>query len=145
MQRRRAYANGIHALDLIRYFGGEVAEVDAARAAVAYPFPEFVRGPAPVSPPGGGQPAAAGRSAPAGGAIGRVAMDFFAPGQHRFDVATDGARLISDRPFGGVTLRVRGEPAVRFEPDADDTRYKPGFWKQDSAFLEGVRLGRQPD
>jgi predicted dehydrogenase len=138
MQRRRAYANGIHALDLIRYFGGEVAEVSAARAAVAYPFPDSFAALLRFRPP-----AAAGAQE-AGGAIGRVAMDFFAPGQHRFDLATGGARLISDSPFGGVTLRVRGEPEVRFEPDADDTRYKPGFWKQDSAFLEGVRLGRQP-
>ena len=32
--RRWAYANGIHALDLLRFFGGEVAEVDAERATV---------------------------------------------------------------------------------------------------------------
>jgi hypothetical protein len=30
------------------------------------------------------------------------------------------------------------------EPDADDRRFKAGFWKQDGAFLAGVRAGRQP-
>jgi predicted dehydrogenase len=157
MQRRRAYANGIHALDLIRYFGGEVAEVQALRAASVYPFPDSFGAVLRFSgAPGAGGPGDSGRSDESSGsggpgeprqatpAIGRVSMDFFAPGQHRFDLTTANARLESDRPFLGVTLHVRGEPSVRFEPDEDDVRFKPGFWKQDTTFLEGVRRGRQP-
>ncbi|MBI3972399.1 MAG: Gfo/Idh/MocA family oxidoreductase [Chloroflexi bacterium] len=128
MMRRRAHSNGIHALDLVRYFGGEVAEVHAERAAFEHDFADSFTATLRF----------------AGGAVGRVIMDFFAPGSHRFECRTVGARLTSDTSFGGVTLTVRGQPAVRFEPDEEDRRFKAGFWKQDSVFLEAVRAGRQP-
>jgi hypothetical protein len=41
-------------------------------------------------------------------------------------------------------LLQRGEVEVRLKPDADDLKFKPGFWKQDSAFLESVRHGAMP-
>ena len=134
MQRRRAYANGIHALDLIRYFGGEVTEVQTHQAAYEHEFPDSFGALLRFAP--------AAREGEA--ASGRVAMDFVAPGQHRFDLRTRGAHLESDSPFAGVTLSVRGQAQRRFEPDEDDARFKPGFWKQATAFLEAVRDGRPP-
>jgi predicted dehydrogenase len=128
MRRRRPYANGIHALDLIRYFGGEVETVEVRRRAAAHDFPD-------------GYAAILGL---ASGALGRVAMDFLGPGSHRFELRTATATVTSDAPFLGATLRRRDQPAERLEPDDDDRRYKPGFWKQDTTFLEAVHAGRQP-
>lgn len=128
--RRWAYANGIHALDLLRYFGGEVASVEARQTRYEQQsgtpdcFSAFVTF--------------------AGGAHGRGAVDWMAPGRHRFEVRAAGMRATSLDGLGSTELAARGQPTVRLEPDADDKRYKPGFWKQDSAFLSGVRSGNQP-
>jgi predicted dehydrogenase len=73
--RRWAYANGIHALDLLRFFGGDVAEVDAWRSAVENDFPDSYTA----------------RLRFGGGALGRAAVDWFAPGRHRFEVRGIGA------------------------------------------------------
>jgi predicted dehydrogenase len=131
--RRWAYANGIHALDLLRFFGGEVAEVDAERATVE----DAARNGAPDS--------ISARLRYVSGARGRAAVDWIGPGRHRFEVRSVGATATSRPSFGGTEWAVRGQPVEVIEPDEDDRRYKPGFWKQDAAFLEGVRRGRQPD
>ncbi|MGH2350998.1 MAG: Gfo/Idh/MocA family protein, partial [Chloroflexota bacterium] len=67
--RRWAYANGIHALDLLRFFGGEVSEIESDRAQVENAFPDSFTA----------------RLRFAGGARGRAAVDWLAPGQHRFE------------------------------------------------------------
>jgi hypothetical protein len=73
-----------------------------------------------------------------------VAIDWFAPSQHRYEVRTVGALAVSSFGLGRTILRVRGRPDEPLEPDDDDVRFKAGFWKQASAFLEGVRQGKQP-
>jgi predicted dehydrogenase len=128
IMRRRAYANSIHALDLLRYFGGEVRDVYAASDAYENDFPDCV--------------AAVLRYE--SGALGRVAMDYIGPGSHRFELRTVGMTVRSDGGFGGATVLARGEAERRLEPDGDDRRYKAGFWKQDTAFLDAVLAGKQP-
>ncbi len=39
---------------------------------------------------------------------------------------------------------MRHQPDEHFGLDADDRQYKPGFWKQATAFLAGARSGQQP-
>lgn len=126
--RRWAYANGIHALDLLRFFGGEVAEVEARRRRVENEFPDSYSAWLRF----------------ADGAEGRAAVDWMAPGRHRFEVRCVGATATSLRGFGSTEWAERGRPVETIEPDEDDQRYKAGFWKQDSAFLRGVREGKQP-
>jgi myo-inositol 2-dehydrogenase/D-chiro-inositol 1-dehydrogenase len=126
--RRWAYANGIHALDLLRFFGGEVTEVEAWRRQVENQFPD----------------SHTARLRFADGADGRAAVDWMAPGRHRFEVRCVGATATSLRGFGSTEWAVRGQAVETIEPDEDDRRYKPGFWKQDAAFLRGVREGKQP-
>jgi phthalate 4,5-cis-dihydrodiol dehydrogenase len=126
--RRWAIANGIHALDLLRYFGGEVEEISAQCHSVGQPFPDVHT--------------AAIRFA--SGAHGRALVDYIAPGGHRFEIRVAGARATSLPGFDGVTLSLSGQPDQVIEPDDDDRRYKPGFWKQAGAFLSGARAGRQP-
>lgn len=134
LRRRRPYANSIHVLDLLRYFGGEVSEVCSYRDAFENDFPDsysavlrFVSG-----------------------ARGRVSLDLIAPGRHRFELRSVGATFTSEAGLGAVTLAKRGVSDTRrvteeqLAPDDDDVRYKAGFWKQASTFLAGVRAGRQP-
>ena len=128
IMRRRAYANSIHALDLLRYFGGEVRDVYSVQDAYENDFPD----------------ACSAILRYASGAQGRVAMDYVGPGGHRFELRCVGATLRSDIGLDGVTLLTRDAPPQRLEPDEDDRAYKPGFWKQDSVFLEAVRERRQP-
>jgi predicted dehydrogenase len=126
--RRWAYANGIHGLDLLRFFGGDVAEVQSVRHTVENEFPDSF--------------SALLRFA--NGAHGRAAVDWFAPSQHRYEVRAAGALATSSVGLGRTTLRVRGEPDATLGPDEDDQKFKAGFWKQATAFLTGVRQGRQP-
>lgn len=126
--RRWAYANGIHALDLLRFFGGDVVAVEAWPARYENAFSDSF----------------SAHLSFAGGARGRAAVDWMAPGQHRFEVRGTGIRATSLAGFGGTELAARGQGTVRLDPDEDDQRYKPGFWKQDSTFLAGVRAGKQP-
>ena len=128
IMRRRAYANSIHALDLLRYFGGEVTDVYAVRDAHENEFPD----------------AYAAILRYASGAQGRVAMDYVGPGSHRFELRTVGVTVRSDPGLESATLLTRGLPPERLESDDDDRCYKPGFWKQDSAFLDAVRTGKPP-
>jgi len=126
--QRWAYANGIHALDLLRYFGGHVAEVRSSRRTVENDFPDSYSATLRF----------------VSGAHGRSAIDWFAPSQHRFELRCVGALATSAVGFGTTTLRVRGQPDETLEPDEDDRRFKAGFWKQATALLEGVRAGKQP-
>ncbi|MBI3972603.1 MAG: Gfo/Idh/MocA family oxidoreductase [Chloroflexi bacterium] len=126
--RRWAYANGIHALDLLRFFGGDVEEVQPFSATFENEFPDCHTAVLRF----------------AGGAHGRALVDWISPGGHRFELRCVGARAASSPGFSFVSLNIRGQPERRFAPDDDDRRFKPGFWKQDSAFLAGVRQGHQP-
>ena len=126
--RRWAYANGIHALDLLRFFGGDVAAVDARRTRYEHPFPDCISAHLTFE----------------GGAHGRAAVDWMAPGRHRFEIRSVGVRATSLAGFGSTEIAARGRDVERLDPDEDDQRYKPGFWKQDSAFLTAVRAGRAP-
>jgi predicted dehydrogenase len=130
--RRWPYANGIHVLDLLRFFGGDVAEVESHVNTIENDFPDSFSATLRF----------------ADGALGRAALDLFGPGGHRYEVRTVGATAISAVPepnwLGSTVLRVRDRPDETLEPDEDDRNYKAGFWKQASSFLGGVRAGRQP-
>lgn len=123
--RHWSAANGIHALDLLRFFGGEVAQVQVLHRAVEGPGPDCC----------------AALISFAQGAVGRALMDHFAPGGHRFEVRTTGATLTSEYGFSAAILQRRGAEPLRLELDELDQRYKPGFFCQDRAFLECVRHG----
>ena len=126
--RRWAYANGIHALDLLRFFGGDVTEVDARQTRFENPFPDCISAHLTFER----------------GAHGRAAVDWISPGRHRFEVRSVGIRATSLAGFGSTEIAARGRDVERLDPDEDDQRFKPGFWKQDSAFLVAVRAGRPP-
>jgi predicted dehydrogenase len=129
--RRWPYANGIHALDLLRYFGGDVAEVESHSRSVENGFTD----------------SSSAMLRFTSGALGRAALDLFGPGDYRCEVHVVGATAFSfARPdwLERSTFTLRDQPDEEFAADDDDRRFKPGFWKQASAFLDGVRAGKQP-
>jgi predicted dehydrogenase len=124
VQCRWSAANGIHALDLLRFFGGNVAEVKASRETVEGPMSDcctaFLRF--------------------EGGSTGRALMDWFAPGGHRVEVRSVGATLTSDMG-SGAHIRYRDGHREQLEWDELDRQYKPGFYRQDQTFLKWVLDG----
>ncbi len=125
--RRWSAANGIHALDLLRFFGGDVASIEAVQRTVEGPGPDCCTAVIDFEQ----------------GAVGRALMDWFAPGGHRFEVRTVGATLTGDTGRGRPYFHRRGAEPVVLELDEVDRRYKAGFWKQDQTFLQWARNGGQ--
>ena len=123
--RRWGVANGIHALDMLRFFGGDVSKVVAVQRTFDGPMPD----------------ACAAILEFEEGALGRAAMDWTAPGGHRFEVRSPGVTLISNTGYSQLSLRRRGQDDLVLGFDELDTRYKPGFFRQDRAFVHAVRTG----
>ena len=124
---RWCVANGIHALDLLRFFAGDVSRVQAVHHTAEGPVPDCC----------------AAAIEFAGGAAGRALMDGFAPGGHRFEVRSTGATLTSDAYNYAPVFRRRGREPVTIELDDIDRRYKAGFYRQDETFVE-CALGGTP-
>lgn len=122
---RWSAANGIHALDLLRYFGGDVSHLESYRQTVTGPMPDGITAALTFK----------------NGAQGRAAMDWFAPGDHRFEVRTEGATLTSNRGYNTVLFRRRGADAEEIALDDIDRSYKAGFYRQDQTFLRSVMDG----
>ena len=123
--QRWGVANGIHALDMLRFFGGDVANVVAVQRAFESPMPN----------------ACAAILEFEAGALGRAAMDWTGPGGHRFEVRTSGATLTSNSGYSQLTLRRCGQDDLTLGYDELDTQYKPGFFRQNRAFIHSVRTG----
>jgi predicted dehydrogenase len=134
---RWVVANAIHALDLVRFFGGSVTRVAALQHRAT---------PQSLDP---GAACAAALVEFADGGVGRLLVDTCGPGGHRFEVRGNGVTLSSEPAFLSALWRCRpgqvpGAPAdgTVFGPDEYDQRYKPGLWRQDQAFLRSVQEGR---
>lgn len=123
--QRWSAANGVHALDLLRFFGGDVARVEADHRVVEGPMPDCCTATIEF----------------ANGAVGRALMDWFAPGGHRFEVRGVGVTLTADPAYYTLRFQRRGEEEVLIECDEIDRRYKAGFYRQDETFVECVRRG----
>jgi predicted dehydrogenase len=122
--RRWSAANGIHALDLLRFFGGDVSDIKPNHHTVEGPMPDCCTAVLTF----------------AGGAVGRALMDWFAPGGHRVEVRGEGVTFTSS--LGAqATFRRRGGQPETIEWDEMDRRYKPGFYQQDRTFLQWVQNG----
>jgi predicted dehydrogenase len=120
---RWAAANGIHALDMLRFFGGDVRRVTAVHRTFEHPMPD----------------ACSAILEYENGALGRAAMDWTGPGGHRFEVRGPGITLTSNLGYSQVTVQRRGKETIPLEFDETDRRYKPGFFRQAQAFLGAVR------
>lgn len=119
---RWSAANGIHALDLLRFFAGDVATVYSEQHTVENTMPDCISATIEFE----------------NGARGRVAVDWFGPGDHRFEVRTTGATLSSNRGYGTVILQRRGSEPEEISLNALDCDYKAGFYRQDQTFLRSI-------
>ena len=126
--RRWSAANGIHALDLLRFFGGQVARVTAVQRTFDGPMPDACSALIEFD----------------SGALGRAAMDWTAPGGHRYEARGPGVTLTSEAGLTRLLWHARGRDPEAIELDEVDRAYKPGFYRQDCAFLDGVRRGAMP-
>lgn len=124
VMRRWSAANGIHALDQLRFFGGHVTEITASRETVEGPMPDCCTATLRFE----------------GGAVGRALMDWFAPGSHRVEARSVGATFTSTIGHEAY-IRYRGGHREQLELDELDRQYKPGFWRQDQTFLRWVLDG----
>ena len=131
---RWAYANSIHALDLLRYLGGDVARVTSAVRQRRLPKPDSFNALLEYE----------------SGAVGRAIADHFGPKGtgHWYEARTATAVLTSaptssapgDRLSSCTLVRAGREP-VQFRLTGLDRRLKPGFPGESRAFLRAVQEG----
>ncbi len=124
---RWAYANSIHALDLLRYLGGDVASVTSLVRQRGLPKPDSFSALLEYE----------------SGAVGRAVSDQFGPKGtgHFYEARTRNAVLTSRSGLSSCVLEVRGREAVRFDLTGLDRRLKPGFPGESRAFLRAVQTG----
>ncbi len=124
---RWVYANSIHALDLLRYLGGEVANVTSLVRQRALPKPDSFSALLEYE----------------SGAVGRAIADHFGPKGtgHRYEARTASAVLTSVDGLASCMLDRRGRDPIRFELTGLDRRLKPGFPGESLAFLRAVQTG----
>ena len=131
---RWAYANSIHALDLLRYLGGDVKTVRSVVRQRRLPKPDSFNALLEYE----------------SGAVGRAIADHFGPKGtgHWYEARTATAVLTSvatssspgDR-LSSCTLVRQGREPVRFGLTGLDRRLKPGFPGESRAFLRAVQTG----
>jgi predicted dehydrogenase len=130
---RWAYANSIHALDLLRYLGGDVKKVTSVVQQRRLPKPDSFSALLEYE----------------SGAVGRAIADHFGPkgNGHSYEARTATAVLTSsagpspgDRMSSCVLERSGREP-VKFRLTGLDQRLKPGFPGESRAFLRAVQAG----
>jgi predicted dehydrogenase len=126
---RWSYANGIHALDLLRFFGGDVAHVHAIQKQYDNPMPDSYSALIEFE----------------NGAVGRALMDWSAPGGHRVQARGRGITLTTLEKYEGILLQQRGKDDVTLTFSESDNQYKPGFFAQDEYFLSCVRQKKSPE
>ena len=127
--RRWSYANGIHALDLLRFFGGDVAHVQAIQKTYDNPMPDSYSAIVEFE----------------NGAVGRALMDWSAPGAHRVEVRGRGITLTTDTAYQRIVIQRRGEEPVTLTFSEIDNQHKPGFYRQDEYFLSCVQQKKSPE
>ena len=124
VMRHWSAANGIHALDMLRFFGGDVSGISSAQHTVQGPMPDCCAAILEFE----------------NGALGRALLDYIAPGGHRVEARSEGATFLSDFRRE-AQIRYSDGSSVTLEFDKWDEKYKPGFYGQAAAFATAVREG----
>ena len=123
---RLIFANGIHSIDLLRFFGGDVSEMhsmtgkwneeqDNSFAALM----KFENG-----------------------AVGQYIAHWMAPGSWNVTLYGMAVRIELNPLERGIKVDASGTTAI--EPDEMDKQYKPGLYAQDRYFIDCIRDGRKP-
>lgn len=114
-------ANSIHAIDLFRHIGGDVAElhtmIHAWREPHADSFSTTMRF--------------------ENGALGTFIAHWQSVPGWRLTIYGDGVKAVLD-PFEAGELRYSGGKVQKIKPDPVDVDYKPGFYRQARAFIDAL-------
>ena len=121
------YANSTHTIDLLHFFGGTIQDVTAL--ARAYKEPRGDQFGALV--------------AFASGTIGQYQAYWYSPGGWRVVLYGDGV-TVEFKPLEQGRWTDTDFKTHDIEPNAEDVRFKPGFYRQMKMFGEMVREGKQP-
>jgi predicted dehydrogenase len=119
------YANSVHTIDLLRFFGGEVLDLKA----ITHKYLE----------PKGDQFAAVMELE--SGALGNYSAHWHSPGGWRVVLYGEGV-TVEFKPLEAGRWTDRDFKTYEIEPDDDDKRFKPGFYQQMEAFLKLVQNGK---
>ena len=110
------YVNGCHCLDLLKYFGGDVTKVTST------PDPEkFYRANVTFS----------------NGALGQYQSIKDNPGNWNITLLTQNKKITLN-PLEKVTIQTSGKDVEIKELDETDTKFKPGFFLQNSYFINNI-------
>ena len=118
------YANSVHTIDLLRFFGGEVSDVKS----LAHSFKRRT----------GDQFAAVMELE--SGAIGQYSAHWWSPGGWRAVLYGDGV-TVEFKPLESARWTDRAFDVHDIEPADYDVAHKPGFYGQLEAFARFVRTG----
>ena len=121
------FANGIHSIDLLRYFGGDVELVHALASQwneeQKNSFGALMRF--------------------EGGAMGQYIANWMSPGGWSVTLYGMDRRVLL-KPLERGLLFDRSGAETELPVDETDVKYKPGLYAQDRYFLDCVREGRAP-
>ena len=125
--RRLLFANGIHTIDLLRYFGGDVRAVNAlSRSWFADQndsFGALVRFQT--------------------GASGYYISNWTSPGRWSVNLYGKGRRVTLRPLEQGTVIEANGDERALLPADVDEL-YKPGIYAQDRYFLDCVKNAQRP-
>ncbi|MCF7907790.1 MAG: Gfo/Idh/MocA family oxidoreductase [Candidatus Omnitrophica bacterium] len=125
MRSQWIFSNGTHTIDLLRFFGGEVTNLQS----MAHRYIESR----------GDQFAAVMELA--SGAIGQYCAHWYSPGGWRVVLYGQGA-TVEFKPLESGQWTDKEFKTYSIEPDKVDTEYKPGFFRQMEAFGGLVAEGK---
>lgn len=119
------YANSTHTIDLLRFLGGEIAEVKHFAARRSEPLADHLAATLRFS----------------SGALGTYQAHWQSPAGWRAALYGEGLAIEYKPLETGRWIDARGGQGV-IEPSAEDARFKPGFYGQMQAFCALARGGR---
>jgi len=126
--RHWIFANGIHGIDLFRYVGGEILQVQAVNRKWFNEQPDSFGALVEFK----------------SGAIGHYISDWTSPGSWKMELRGRDVKILLE-PLERATLIQRDGTTKVLSIDDIDTKFKAGFYVQDRYFLDCVREKRIPE
>ena len=126
--RHWIFANGIHGIDLFRYIGGEIIQMQTVNRRWFYEQPDSFGALVEFK----------------SGAIGHYISDWTSPGGWRMEVRGRDIKVLLE-PLEQAKVIQRDGTTKALPIDDIDVKFKAGFYAQDRYFLDCVRQKRTPE
>ncbi len=115
--------NGIHAIDLLCFFGGNMKSTHTAHRSLHEKRGDNFGALIKFSE----------------GAIGHYISHWNSPGRWTIDLYGDGIRAHFEPLESGLLFTSSSTPPTPIEPDIEDVKFKPGLWRQNRYFIDRVK------